>query len=60
MFKRYYENTSYFQCVECGCEFTLTFWQWFFTLFHNDITRHRYVKCPQCGARHWLLARKVR
>ena len=60
MFKRYYENTRHYVCVECGEAFTLTFWQWlFFASMKFDITRHRYVKCPKCGVRHWLQATKV-
>ena len=57
-FKKYYENTRHFQCPECGTHFSLSFWQWFGTLFHNHITRHAYVKCPYCKARHWLQAIK--
>lgn len=58
--RRYYENTRHYQCVECGNEFTLSFWRWlFFASMKFDITRHRYVKCPKCGARHWLQAKKV-
>jgi DNA-directed RNA polymerase subunit RPC12/RpoP len=57
--KKYYNNTSVFFCPECNKPFMLSFWQWLGTLVHNDITRHRLVKCPYCGARHWLKARKV-
>ena len=60
MFKNYYENTRTFKCAECKHIWTHNFWQWLFTLVHNDITRHRYVKCPRCGARHWLQAKKVK
>lgn len=59
MLKRYYRNTTHYQCVECGHEFTLSFWQWLGTVFKFDITRHRYVKCPRCGVRHWLQAKKI-
>lgn len=59
MFKRYFENTRYFQCSECKHCFTLSFWQWLIVM-HFDITRHRYVKCPRCGVRHWLQAKRVR
>lgn len=59
MFKKYYKNTTYFQCVECKHFFKLTFTQWLFTTMKFDITRHRYVKCPRCGARHWLQAEKL-
>jgi DNA-directed RNA polymerase subunit RPC12/RpoP len=60
MCKNYYANTTYYTCVECGEEFVLTFWQWLFTTMKFDITRHRYVKCPKCGARHWLQAEKMK
>lgn len=59
MFKKYYKNTSTFRCADCKYIWTHTPWQWFLTLFHFDITRHRYVKCPRCGATHWLKAEKV-
>lgn len=59
MFKRYFENTRSYQCPDCGNDFKHSFWQWFTVLFKNDISRHRYVKCPHCGARHWLQAKKV-
>ena len=57
--KKYYKNTTTFHCAECKHIWTLTFWQWLGTFMHNDITRHRYVKCPRCGAKHWLQAEKV-
>lgn len=57
--KKYYKNTTTFHCAECKHIWTLNFWQWLGTFMHNDITRHRYVKCPRCGARHWLQAEKV-
>jgi DNA-directed RNA polymerase subunit RPC12/RpoP len=57
--KKYYKNTTTFYCAECKHIWNLTFLQWIGTLFHNDITRHRYVKCPRCGARHWLQAERV-
>ena len=57
--KKYYTNTRTFHCQHCNINFTVGFWRWFFTLFHNDITRHRYVKCPFCGERHWRQAIKV-
>jgi DNA-directed RNA polymerase subunit RPC12/RpoP len=60
MFNKYYENTRHFQCSECKYIFTLTFWQWLFTTMKIDFIRYRYVKCPRCGARHWLKAKKVR
>lgn len=59
MFHKYYENTSTFQCAECKHIWKMNPLRWFFTLVHNDITRHRYVKCPRCGAYHWLKAEKV-
>lgn len=59
MFKKYYENTRHFKCVECGTHFKLSFWQWIGTLFHNHITRHAYVKCPYCKTRHWLKSIKI-
>ena len=60
MFKKYYKNTSVYQCAECKHIWKLGFWKWlFFFSMKFDITRHRYVKCPRCGARHWLQAKKV-
>lgn len=59
MFKKYYENTTHYQCAECKHCFKLTVWQWLFTTMKFDITRHRYVKCPRCGVKHWLKATKV-
>jgi DNA-directed RNA polymerase subunit RPC12/RpoP len=58
-YKKYYKNTTTFRCAQCKYIWTLTFWQWLCTLIHNDITRHRYVKCPRCGERHWLKAMEV-
>lgn len=58
--KNYYENTSHFKCVECGCEFYLSFFKWFFTIMKLDPWRYRFVKCPSCGARHWLKAKRVK
>lgn len=60
MLKRYYENTRHFECIKCKQEFTLGFWQWILTMFHNHITRHAYVKCPHCGEYHWRQAKKVK
>ena len=60
MFKKYFDNRRIFNCPECGRYFELNFWQWFFTLIHNDISRHRYIKCPYCKIGHWLEAKKVR
>ena len=58
--KKYYNNTSIYFCPECKKPFMLSFWKWFFFAgMKFDITRHRHVKCPYCGARHWLQARKV-
>ena len=57
MFKKYFDNR---RCPECGRYFELNFWQWFAALVHNDISRHRYVKCPYCKTKHWLKAEKVR
>jgi DNA-directed RNA polymerase subunit RPC12/RpoP len=57
--EKYYKNTTTFHCAECKHIWKLNFWQWIGTLFHNDITRHRYVKCPRCGAKHWLQAERV-
>lgn len=59
MLKRYYLNTRTFRCAECKYIFALSFWQWLFTMMKGDFVRHRYVKCPRCGARHWLQAEKV-
>ena len=58
MFKKYYENTTTFCCAECKHIWKLNWWQWLWTM-KFDITRHRYVKCPRCGAQHWLRAEKV-
>ena len=60
MLKKYFYNTSTFKCTECKYIFTLTFWQWLFTIMKVDFVRCRYIKCPRCGARHWLQAKKVR
>ena len=57
--KKYYKNTTTFLCAECKHIWTLNFWQWLGTFMHNDITRHRYVKCPRCDAKRWLQAEKV-
>lgn len=59
MLRKYYANTTTFQCVECKHIWELNFFQWLITTTKFDITRHRYVKCPRCGARHWLKAEKV-
>jgi DNA-directed RNA polymerase subunit RPC12/RpoP len=59
MLKKYYYNTRTYRCAECKYVWTQNFLQWFFTIVHFDITRHRYVKCPRCGAKHWLQAEKV-
>lgn len=59
MFKKYYKNTSTFRCADCKYIWTQGPLQWFLTLFHNDISRHRYVKCPRCGAVHWLKAERM-
>jgi DNA-directed RNA polymerase subunit RPC12/RpoP len=59
IFKKYYKNITTYQCTECKHIWTQSFWQWLFTLVHNDITRHRYVKCPRCGTHHWLQAEKL-
>ena len=56
-YKKYFENRRHFKCPECGTHFSLTFWQWILTC-HNDISRHRYVKCPYCKIHHWLKAEK--
>ena len=59
MFKKYFENRRHFKCVGCGHEFTLGFWRWLCAP-HMDMWRDRYVKCPNCGIRHWLCAKKVK
>lgn len=59
IFKRYFTNTRTFRCEKCNISWSLTFWQWFFTLFHNHISGHAYVKCPFCGERHWRQCVKV-
>lgn len=58
--KNYYYNTRTFHCKECMHIFNLTFWQWLLTTIKVDFVRYRYVKCPRCGARHWLQAEKVK
>ena len=55
--KKYYENTSTFQCAECKHIWKLNIWQWLWTM-KFDFVRYRYVKCPRCGAHHWLKAEK--
>ena len=59
IFKKYYENTRRYTCDLCGKDFCYSFWKWLFTPMKFDITRYRYVKCPNCGKRHWLKAKKV-
>ena len=59
MLKKYFENTRYYICVECGAQFKLSFWQWMFRGMKVDFARHSYVKCPRCGVRHWLKAERV-
>lgn len=59
MLKNYFENTRHFQCTECKYCFTLSFWQWLFTTMKVDFVRYRYVKCPRCGAYHWLKSKKI-
>ena len=58
MLNKYYENRRHFKCAECGHEFTLGFWKWLWAP-HMDMRRTRYVKCPKCGVKHWLCAKKV-
>lgn len=58
MFKKYFENRRHFKCAECEYEFTLGFWGWL-CVPHMDMWRYRYVKCPNCGVRHWLKAEEV-
>ena len=57
-FKKYYENRRRFVCVECDQNFTIGIWKWLWTP-HMDMWRYRYVKCPYCGAHHWLKAEKT-
>ena len=59
-FKKYYDNTTMYKCAECKHVWTINFWQWLITTMKFDITYHRYVKCPRCGAKHWLKAIKVK
>ena len=59
MFKKYYENTTTFQCAECKHIWKINFWQGLWTM-KFDFVRYRYVKCPRCGAYHWLQAKKVK
>ena len=56
--KKYYKNTTTFQCTECKHIWKLTPWQWLYAM-KFDFVRCRYVKCPRCGALHWLKAEKV-
>ena len=56
---KYFINTRTFRCEKCNISWSLTFWQWLFTLFHNHISGHAYVKCPFCGVRHWRKCIKV-
>lgn len=56
--KKYYKNTTTFRCMHCDSSFHIGFWQWIWTM-KFDITRHRYVKCPYCGERHWRQCIKV-
>lgn len=56
--KLYYKNTSLFVCPECDREFKLNFIRWFFTT-RFDMIRYRCLKCPYCGARHWMKAKEV-
>lgn len=58
MLKKYYANTSTFQCVKCKHIWKLNIWQWLWTMNFNFV-RHRYVKCPRCGVKHWLQAMEV-
>lgn len=58
MFKKYYENTNTFKCPECKYIWKLNALQWILTMKFNFI-RYRYVKCPRCGAKHWLQAEKL-
>ena len=55
--KKYYANTSTFQCAECKHIWKLNIWQWLWTM-KFDFVRYRYVKCPRCRVRHWLKAEK--
>ena len=56
--KKYYKDTTTFQCKECKHIWQLTLWQWLYTM-KFDFARCRYVKCPRCGKVHWLKAEKV-
>ena len=56
--RKYFYNTTTFHCVECKHIWKLSWWQWLYTM-KFDMVRYRYVKCPRCGARHWLKAEKV-
>jgi DNA-directed RNA polymerase subunit RPC12/RpoP len=60
MFRKYFENTRHYTCPKCGKDFSHNFWQWLFTIVHDDITRHRLVKCPHCRTRHWIKANEVK
>ena len=60
IFEKYYLNTTTYRCAECKHIFKLSLWQWLFTTMKVDFVRYRYVKCPRCGAKHWLKAEKVR
>ena len=56
--QKYYENRRHFLCPECHTYFTLSLWKWLCAP-HLDMWLYRRVKCPYCGARHWLKAEKV-
>ena len=58
MFRKYYKNTTIFRCADCKYIWKLTWWQWLLTM-KFDMVRYRYVKCPRCGAKHWLQAEEV-
>ena len=57
--KKYYKNTTTYQCKECKYIFTLTPWQWLTRLMKVDFARYSYIKCPRCGKVHWLKGEKV-
>ena len=51
-----FNNKRYVQCVNCKYIWRIKFWQWLCLAPQIDNWNYRYVKCPRCGARHWLRA----
>lgn len=55
--KSYFENHKFFICPICGYEFILGFWKRLLAP-QMEMWKYRYVKCPRCGEKHWLQARR--